>query len=121
MKRKELAKNISIFILAVMIIAVYKTFDSLGVLFDYIGNFFRLIFPIIGAFVIAFILHPICRKLEELFRKAKINFVASHCRGFAITSIYLATLAAVTGFFAIILPMLFESITELIYQLPSKS
>lgn len=119
MKRKELTKNISIFVLAVLIIAVYKTFDSLGVLFEYIGGFFRLILPIVGAFVIAFILHPICKKLEVVFKKSKSGFVSKRCRGFAITTIYLATLLVVAGFFAIILPMLFESITELVYQMPS--
>ena len=52
MKFKDLTKNISIFILAVLIIAVYKTFDSIGIVFGYIGRFFRLLIPVFIAFAI---------------------------------------------------------------------
>ncbi len=119
MKKKEFTKSVSIFILAVLIIAVYKTFDSLGIVFEHIGSFFRLCVPIFGALVIAFILHPICKKLEDFLRKCKKDFLTKHCRGIAITSVYLATLAVMSGFFAVILPMIFKSVTELIQQLPS--
>ena len=84
MKRDAINKNIGIFILAVMIIAVYKTFDSIGVVFGYIGRFLKLLVPIFTAFAIAFILFPLCKKLEDVFRRFKIKFVSSHTRGFAI-------------------------------------
>ncbi len=119
MKHKYITKNISIFILAVLIIAVYKTFDSIGIVFGYIGDFFKLFVPIIGAFAIAFILHPVCNRLENLFRRIKFRTFSSHCRGWAITTVYLAALAIVAGFFSIILPMFFTSITELVQQLPA--
>ncbi len=118
MKREEIKKNIGIFILAVMIIAVYKTFDSIGVVFGYIGRFLKLLVPIFTAFAIAFILFPLCRKLEDIFRKLKIKFVSSHTRGFAIATVYIAFLGLTSGFFAVILPMLFASITDLIQNLP---
>ncbi len=118
MKREAIKKNIGIFILAVMIIAVYKTFDSIGVVFGYIGRFLRLLIPIFTAFAIAFILFPLCRKLEDVYRKLKIKFVSSHTRGFAIATVYIAFLGLTAGFFAVILPMLFESITDLIQNLP---
>ena len=76
MKREAIKKNIGIFILAVMIIAVYKTFDSIGIVFGYIGNFLRLLIPIFTAFAIAFILFPLCRKLEEVYSKIKFKFIA---------------------------------------------
>ncbi len=118
MNREFFKKYISIFILAVLIIAVYKTFDSIGLVFSYIGSFFKLLMPVFAAFAIAFILHPACKKLENVFRSFKIGFVSSHCRGFAITAVYLGTLAIVTGFFWILLPIIFESITDLVKQLP---
>jgi len=118
MKYNDIKKNISIFILAVLIIAVYKTFDSIGTVFGYIGRFLGLFVPIIAAFAIAFILHPVCQKLEDIYRKIKLKFFSAHSRGWAITTVYLAALAIVAGFFSILLPMLFSSITELIQQLP---
>ncbi|MBO5007633.1 MAG: AI-2E family transporter [Clostridia bacterium] len=119
MKFKDLTKNISIFILAVLIIAVYKTFDSIGIVFGYIGRFFRLLIPVFIAFAIAFLLHPVCKKIESLLRKLKIKFLAKHCRGFAVAAVYLIALLAVSGVFSILLPMLFKSITDFVQQLPS--
>ena len=56
MKNKYLTQNIGYFILAVLIIIVYKTFDSLGEVFKHIGEFFALLSPVFGAFAIAFVL-----------------------------------------------------------------
>lgn len=119
MKKEDITKNISIFILAVLIIAVYKTFDSLGFVFENIFSFLKLCIPVVGALVIAFILHPICKKMEDFLRKCKKPFLTKHCRGISITSTYLAALAIMAGFFAVILPMIFKSVTELVQQLPS--
>lgn len=118
MKREAFKKNIGIFILAVMIIAVYKTFDSIGLVFGYIGKVLKLLIPIFTAFAIAFILFPLCKKLEDVYNRVKIKFVSSHTRGFSIATVYIAFLGLTTGFFAIVLPMLFSSITDLIQNLP---
>ncbi len=118
MKSDLFKKYIGIFILSVLIIAVYKTFDSIGLVFSYIGRFLHLLMPVVAAFAIAFILFPACKKLETSFRSLKIKFISSHCRGFAITTVYLGALAIVIGFFWILLPMVFKSITELVKQLP---
>jgi len=118
MKREHITKNISIFILAVLIIAVYKTFDSIGEVFGYIGDFFRLLIPLFLAFAIAFILHPLCKKLEEIYRKIKFKLISAHSRGWAIVTAYFAVLALVVGFFSVLLPMLFTSITDLVQSLP---
>ena len=118
MKNDFIKKYISIFILAVLIIAVYKTFDSIGIVFGYIGDFFGVLSPAFWAFAIAFILFPACRKLETVYKRFKPKFVSTHSRGLAITTVYLAAIAIVVGFFWILLPMVFTSITELVKQLP---
>ena len=118
MKSDIFKKYIGIFILSVLIIAVYKTFDSIGIVFSYISRFVHLLMPVVSAFAIAFILFPACKKLETSFRSLKLKFVSAHCRGFAITTVYLGALAIVIGFFWILLPMVFRSITELVKQLP---
>lgn len=119
MKKDVIKKYISIFILAILIIAVYKTFDSIGLVFGYIGRFFGILSPVFLAFAIAFILFPACRKLETSFRGFKFKFISLHSRGLAITTVYLGALAIVVGFFWILLPMVFTSISELLKQLPS--
>lgn len=119
MSKKELSKYISYFILAVLVIVVYKTFDSLGEVFGYLGKFFKLLLPILVAFGIAFVLHPLCRKLENLYRKLKIKKITHHCRGFAVATVYLVALAFLALFFYILVPMIFGSITDLVQQMPT--
>ena len=75
MKRNDFTKYIGIFILAVLIIAVYKTFDSIGVIFGYLGNVVALFTPIFIAFAIAFTLYPLCVKFENLFKNSKFTCI----------------------------------------------
>jgi len=117
MKYKLLTKNISYFVLAVLVIIVYKTFDSLGTLFSYIGNFFSLLSPIIWAFAIAFVLFPSCKKLETFYRK--IPKLARYTRGLSVATVYVAALVIVTAFLSIMLPVIFTSITDFVNRLPS--
>ena len=86
MKNKYLTKNIGYFILAVLIIIVYKTFDSLGAVFKHIGEIFALLSPIFGAFAIAFVLYPVCKKLEDLL--SKFARVSKYKRGECYTKLY---------------------------------
>ena len=119
MKLQHIKNNISIFILAVMIIIVYKTFDSIGILFGYVGRFLSLLIPIFISMAIAFILHPICRKAENLIRKMKVKWLNKHCRGIAVAIIYILVVALFAGFFRILWPMLFKSLADLALQLPT--
>lgn len=117
MKYKYLTKNIGYFILAVLIIIVYKTFDSLGVVFGYIGDVLSLLSPIFGALVIAFVLYPACKKLEDIY--SKIPKISRFKRGFSVATVYLAALIVVAGFIAIMFPVIYKSISDFITSLPS--
>lgn len=116
MKREQITKNIGLFILAVLVIVVYKTFDSLGILFGYISDFFSLLSPILISFAIAFVLYPSCKKLEDIY--SGVKRLSKHKRGLAVATVYTVALAVVSGFFALVLPLIFDSITDLINQLP---
>ena len=117
MNKKSLSKYFGIFVLATLIIIVYKTFDSLGIVFSYIGDFFSLLSPIFAAFAIAFVLYPACKRLEDLFNKhPKLK---KHSRGLSVATIYLGALIVVGAFFAVMVPIIYNSISEFIKQLPS--
>ena len=64
---------IKIFVLAVLIIAVYKTFDNIGFLMQSLGDFLKILYPVFVAFAIAFLLYPLCRRLEEFYGKCKLK------------------------------------------------
>jgi len=118
MKRSDFTKYISIFILAVFIIVVYKTFDSLGAIFNYLGYIISLFTPIFVAFAIAFILYPACVKFEALFKKSGISFVNRHRRGMAISLIYVLFVFAVAALGSFLIPALVNSISDFATQMP---
>ena len=117
MKNKYLTKNIGYFILAVLIIIVYKTFDSLGAVFKHIGEIFALLSPIFGAFAIAFVLYPVCKKLENLL--SKFARVSKYKRGISVAVVYFSAFVVVAGFLALLFPLIYKSISDLITRLPS--
>ena len=56
MKWKELTKYLSLFVFAVAVIAVYKTFDNFGRILDFFHEVITLLYPFIIGFVIAYVL-----------------------------------------------------------------
>ena len=119
MKNNEIKKHIGLFILGVLLIAVYKTFDSLGQILEYIGNFLSLFTPIVCAFVIAFVLYPLCVKIEAGIGRTKISFFSKHRRGFAVLAIYALFFAVIGAFGAFIIPAIIQSVSDFFKQLPS--
>ena len=118
MKQNYFTKYIGVFILAVLIIAVYKTFDSLSVIFEYIKSFFSLLVPVLTAFGFAFILYPLCVKFENLFSKSKAVFIRKHRRGVSVLCIYVLFLSIAALFLSLMFPALIRSIKEFAVQLP---
>lgn len=119
MKFSELKKYLGLFLLSVAVIIVYKTFDNLGAIFDYIGSFIGLLTPFLIGGVIAFILSTPCRKVENWIKHSQVAFLKKYRRGFAIMFVYLA-LGIILGFImVIIIPQLFDSIKMFVQQIPS--
>ena len=119
MWKQELRKYFGIFLVGVLLIAVYKTFDSMDKLFAWAGTFLSLLTPFaIGAFI-AYVFAIPCRKIERFCKKTKINFLSEHRRGIAVTAIYLLFLGVVVLLLVALLPALVRSLTQFMEQLPS--
>lgn len=118
-KFSDFTKYFGIFVLAVLIIAVYKTFDSIGAIFSYIGTVLSVFAPIFVGFVIAFVLYPVCVKFESAFSKSKNNFICSHRRGISVIVIYILFILVVGGFGSILFPAVVQSVSDFVNQLPS--
>lgn len=118
MKFSELKKYFGIFVLAVAVIIVYKTFDNIGIIFSGIGTAIGLLTPFIIGGVIAFVLSTPCQKLELLLKRTKIPFLKKHRRGLAILLIYAAVVLIITFIMVIIIPQLVDSIKKFVDQLP---
>lgn len=116
---KELKKYIGLFILAVAVIAVYKTFDNFSIIISWTGQLLHLLTPFVIGFCIAYVLFIPCRKLEKLLQKTNIKFFIKSRRGIAVAAIYLLFLAAVSLILTAIIPALVRSISDFIEQFPS--
>ena len=112
-------KYLGFFILAVAVIIVYKTFDNLGRIFDFLKTFCHLLTPFFIGFAIAFVLYLPCKKVENLFRKVKIKPIQKFRRGFSILTVYMGVIALIILIMVAIIPQLIESITRFIDQLPN--
>ena len=70
---KKHSKYVSIFVLGVALIVVYKTFDNLKNIFSVFGIIFSAIKPFIIAFVIAYLLNIPASKLDAKLKKRSRN------------------------------------------------
>ena len=107
MKVKELSKYLGIFILGVLLIAVYKMFDSIDIIFAYAGKVFSILIPFVVAFFISVFIYPICVFFEKLINKCNIDFIRKRRRGLSVLIVY-------TIFFAILILIVWFLIPNLI-------
>ena len=118
MKFEELKKYMWVFVLAVLIIAVYKTFDSIGVIFTMVLNVLSVFSPVVVAFCIAFLLFPMCRWMETVYQKVKIPFIKKHRRGIAVLSIFAIIIFLIALVMWLLIPRLAVNIKEFVLNVP---
>ena len=71
MKRfKGIAQWLSLFLLAVAVIAVYKTFDDIVEIGGFFSKLMGILSPFVIGFGMAFLLYGPCNKIEGLFRRS---------------------------------------------------
>ena len=116
---KKYSKWVSVFILGVALIAVYKTFNS----FEFLGNLLytvvKAVSPFILAFVVAYLLNIPITKLRGLIEKrVKVEFIRKHSLAFSIAAVYVLALVAVAFLLGAILPALFRNLIDMATNLP---
>lgn len=119
MKEKELKKWIFWFTFAVASIVVYKTIDSVSVIFAEIGNLLSLLMPFIMAVIIAYMLYIPCKSVEQTYIKSKSKIVSKHARGLSVCTIYLILILIIFIIINFIVPTITESLKDLAQSLPN--
>ena len=119
MKFKDLTKWAGIFILGAALIIVYKTFDNLGGIIVVIRSFFRILRPALVGMGLAYVLYPASLKMEHLFGKVKIKFIAKRRRAFGVLSVYTIALSIVALLLMFAINPLVASIKSLVDNLES--
>ena len=102
------------FLLAVAIILVYKAVDNFGNINDIFNKFFNILTPFLAGVFIAYIFYMPCKKIEEALLKSKNKFIKKKARGLSILTVYLIILMVLVILINFILPVVFESIVDLL-------
>ena len=102
------------FSLGVAIILVYKAVENFAPITDVVGTFFNIITPFLAGIFIAYILYMPCMKIERAISKIKIKFISKRARGSSILIVYLIILLILVILINVILPVVFESVKDLI-------
>lgn len=102
------------FLLGVAIIVVYKALDNFGDVMGVVTKFFEIITPFLVGIFISYLLYMPCKKMEESYAKSKLKWIAKKSRGLGILTVYVIILLLVVILINFILPVVFESVVDLI-------
>lgn len=112
--KANLKKWLSLFLLAVSIIIVYKVLDNFTSVQQWFATFFRVARPFLIGLLIAYILLLPCRWFEKLFRKSKVKWIQKKARLFSIVFTYLIAVLLIFIVIQCIFPVLKDSVIELL-------
>lgn len=119
MKRFQgLTKWLSVFLLAVAIIFVYKTFDNFGNITSFFGRLMGILTPFIIGFGLAFLLYAPCSKIEKQFLKSSKPLIKRFARPVSVTIVYLILFGLLALLFYIAIPALVNALVDFINSLP---
>ena len=119
MNDKRFRKYIGWFIFAVALITVYKTIDSVGIVFTWLEGLVKVLAPFGFALLLAYLLYFPCRRVEAWIRKIKWRPIKKRARFLSIAIVYILLILIIFAIFKIIFPLLYESIIELANSLPN--
>lgn len=119
MKEKTWRRYAAILFIGIILIVIYKTIDSFGAIFSWLGGLISLLMPFFMAALFAFILYSPCRSIEKLYKKVKFKFISKRARPLSVATMYLIVLLFIVILVNIIFPALSESIIELAKSLPN--
>lgn len=102
------------FLLGVAIIIVYKALDNFTDIMGVINKFFSILSPFLVGIFISYLLYIPCKKIEEAYKKSKPKWIVKKARTLSILTVYVIVILIVVILINVILPVIFESIVDLI-------
>lgn len=105
--------------IGIVLIIVYKLLDSMGYLMIGFKNLISILSPFLAGLLIAYLLYIPESKVEKVYKKVKSRFLRKKARKLAILTTYIITLLILIIIINFILPVLIDSVNELIGNLQS--
>ena len=118
-KIKEASKLIGYLFIGIVLIAVYKTLDNFGDIFNWIGKLIGVIMPFIIALILAYALYIPARNVENKINKSKIKIIRNKARPISVVIVYLVLFFIILFIINFVFPVVTNSIKELANNLPS--
>ena len=119
MKDKNWKKYVAWFTLGILLIVFYKTVDGLSSAVSWLNGLVDLLMPFFIGALIAYLLYIPSKKVEDLFKRIKIKFIAKRARGLSVLFVYLTMIFLIVMIFNIIMPRIYDSVMELSKSLPT--
>lgn len=114
MEQKK-AKWLKYFSLGVALIAVYQILNNFAGVTEFLKGFMAVLSPFLWGILIAYLFYIPCRGLERIFKKAKKKSVINKkARGLSVFVVYLIALLVLILVFQYIIPILAQSIGDLV-------
>ena len=107
------------FSLGVCIIVIYKLLDNFSGIMGVVSTFFGILAPFFVGIFIAYLVYIPCKKIEEGLKKCKLKFISKKARALSIFAVYLIIVLLLTILVNFILPVVIESIVDLINNIPA--
>ncbi|MBO5929182.1 MAG: AI-2E family transporter [Clostridia bacterium] len=117
--KKNFAQWISLFLIGVALIIVYKVFDNLGQIGNLISKVFSILTPFVVGFAFAFVLYSPVNWIEQRLLRFKSKFFIKAARPLAVTITYLLTLGLLALLFYIAVPALISAVAEFVSNVPA--
>jgi len=114
----ERAKWIPIFILAVILLIIYKTLDNFSQITVAVKGFFIVISPLIYGILFAYFFFIPHRNIEKLYRKSRSRFISARARGISTLTVFLLLVLIVACIIIFVIPILIRSFIDLAGNIP---
>lgn len=105
-------------IFAIIVIAVYKTFDNFNKIIDVIKLAWSALTPFVIGFVIAYIFNMPCKRIDAGIKKSKYKAFSKNSKAISIVLVYAAALLLLLIVIRSIVPALYKNALDLYYNAP---
>jgi predicted PurR-regulated permease PerM len=115
---EKYSKWVMALIFAVIVIAVYKTFDNFSKIADAIKAVWSALTPFIIGFIIAYIFNMPINKIDAGLKKSKRTFLNKNSKPISIISVYFIAILLLFVVIRSIVPALYRNVVDLYYNVP---
>lgn len=103
------------FTFSLAVILIYKTLDNFNEIGLWFSKFFEIIAPFLGGILISYLLYMPVKKFENIYGKVKkIKMIQKKSRVLSIATVYILALGIIVLMFKFIIPVIVESILDLV-------